>query len=153
MTVFPDLVDSLPKKVDLVRNQLWLRRKSDILVLAMEYRNLQKSCNVNMIKRFVSMGYRIGMWFAINFLRLFLENSRKSTNFAPRFSRESLAIPSARLRIRRLYANHMLRICETYIFAENIMSYIWLTYKARNFVEVHEDERENRQRVQLTTTI
>ena len=146
MTVFPDLVDSLPKKVDLVRNQLWLRRKSDILVLAMEYRNLQKSCNINVIKRFVSMGYCIVMWFAINFLRLFFEDSRKSTNFALAILKRQivLALPSARLRIRRLYANHMLRICETYIFAENIMSYIWLTYKARNFVEVHEDERENR---------
>ena len=82
----------------------------------------------------------------------FFLRASPTDKFATRFSRESLAIPSARLRIRRLYANHMLRICETYIFAENIMSYIWLTYTARNFVEVHEDERENRQQFQLTTS-
>ena len=110
---------------------LWLRLKSVILVLTMEDRNLQKSRNINVIKRFVSMGYRIEMWFAINFLSLFLENSRKSTNFALAILKRQivLALPSARLRIRRLYATHMLSICKTYIFAENIMSYIWLTYE------------------------
>ena len=118
---------------DLLIFFLWLRRKSCILVLAMGDRVLQKSCNINAIKRFVSICYCIDTWFTINFLRLFFEDSRKSSNFALAILKRQivLALPSARLRIRRLYANHMLRICETYIFAENIMSYIWLTYKAR----------------------
>ena len=35
-----------------------------------------------------------------------------------------LALPSARIRIRRLYINHMLRIYDSYIFAENTMTKI-----------------------------
>ena len=147
MTVFPDLVDSLPKKVDLVRNQLWLRLKSDILVLAMEDRVLQKSCNINAIKRFVSICYCIDTWFTINFLRLFFEDSRKSSNFAAQFW--NVRLFSQFLPHVYAYVGYMLTICWGYVKHIFLRKILWVTYdlhiRQENFVEVHEDERENRQ--------
>ena len=111
---------------DLLIFFLWLRRKSCILVLAMGDRVLQKSCNVNVIKYFVSMGYRIEMWFTINFLRLFLENSRKSTNFAAQFW--NVRLFSRFLPHVYAYVGYMLPICWGYVKHIFLRKILWVTY-------------------------
>ena len=55
------------------------------------------------------------------------------------------------------YVGYMLTICWGYVKHIFLRKILWVTYdlhiRQEIFVEVHEDEWENRQRVQLTTTI